>query len=69
MTWMTSSAPTGQLGGGDRVAVGDHRGERQADQQPGAGRLRRRAERGEHPGPDHRPQPDHHRIAGTQPAR
>ena len=39
-------------------------GDHQSDQQPGAGSGRRRGERGEDPRPDHRPQPDHHRVQG-----
>ncbi len=58
-----------QLCGGHRVAVGDDRRDQQPDEQAGAGRAGRGAERGEHAGSDHRPEPDDHGVAGAQPPR
>lgn len=54
----------GQLGGCSGVAVGDHRGDRQPDQQAGASHFRGWSKRGEHAGSDHRSQTDDYRVPG-----
>ena len=58
-----------ELGRRRGVAVRHDRGDAEPDQQPAARGRGGRAERGEHPRPEHRAEPDDHRVEQPQPAR
>src|SRR5690606_42021836 len=56
----------GELGGGGGVAVGDEPGEQRPEEERRPGGAGRRGEGGEHPGPDHRPEPDDDGVPGAE---
>ena len=58
-----------ELRRGGGVAERDRAGEREPEQQAAAGRLGRRREGREDPGPDHRAEADHDGLAGAEAAR
>lgn len=62
--WMNG----GELSGRGGIAQGDERGDGETQQQPRPGALGGRLPHDEHPGADHRAEPDDHGVTGAQAA-